>query len=63
MKQKTCWVKCDILYTVSLQRLDRIRERSTSGKRTFVTGKTTKVDMLAIEQCILNGLELRKFLT
>ncbi|WP_336940831.1 type II toxin-antitoxin system PemK/MazF family toxin [Vibrio cholerae] len=62
LKQKTCWAKCDMLYTVSLERLDRISEKSASGKRTFVTGKATAEDMLAIEQCILNGLGLRKFL-
>ena len=48
-----------MLYTVSLTRLDRIRERRPSGKRIYVTGKVTEADMDAIEIAIINGLGLR----
>ena len=44
--------------TVSLARLDRIREKGPSGKRTYVTGKVTGADMDAIEIAIINGLGL-----
>ena len=58
LRQTRCWAKCDMLYTVSLARLDRIRERRPSGKRIYVTGKVTEADMDAIEIAIINGLGL-----
>jgi len=57
-----CWAKYDMIYTVALERLDRVRERDSSGKRIYVTSKATAADIEAIEAAILNGLGLRKFL-
>ncbi len=60
---KESWAKCDMLYTVSLQRLDRIKEgKDSNGKRLYLTGKATAADVEAIEIAILNGLGLRKYL-
>lgn len=51
-----------MIYTVALERLDRVRERDSSGKRIYVTSKATAADIEAIEAATLNGLGLRKFL-
>jgi len=61
--QKTaCWAKCDMLYTVGLDRLDRIRDKDSNGKRCYLAGKTTISDIEGIERAVINGLGLRKFL-
>lgn len=57
-----CWAKCDMLYTVGLARLDRIRDRDASGNRIYLTSQATIADIEAIEAALLNGLGLRKFL-
>ncbi len=62
LQNTECWAKCDMLYTVSLGRLDRIRDKDPNGKRIYATGKATASDMEAIEVAILNGLGLRKYL-
>jgi uncharacterized protein YifN (PemK superfamily) len=62
LQKSDCWAKCDMLYTVSLERLDRIRDKDANGKRCYLTGKTTVEDLVAIELAILNGLGLRKFI-
>ncbi|WP_040296711.1 type II toxin-antitoxin system PemK/MazF family toxin [Alcanivorax hongdengensis] len=62
MQATECWAKCDMLYTVGLNRLDRIRERKPDGKRIYMTTTATADDMTAIEVAILNGLGLRKYL-
>ncbi len=62
LQAKECWAKCDMLYTVGLQRLDRCREKMHDGKRTYMTGLATAADIQAIEIAILNGLGLRKYL-
>jgi uncharacterized protein YifN (PemK superfamily) len=62
LQDKRCWAKCDMLYTVGLARLDRIRERTSDGKRIYLTAQASSEDMEAIEIAILNGLGLRKYL-
>lgn len=62
LSKTPCWAKCDMLYTVGFERLDRIRERGSDGKRCYLTGKVTLEDMQGIEVAILNGLGLRKYL-
>lgn len=62
LQKTTCWAKCDMLYTVGLARLDRIREKGVNGKRTYAASKVTATDMNAIEVAILNGLGLQKYL-
>lgn len=62
LQKADCWAKCDMLYTVGLERLDRIRDKQADGKRIYATGKATESDIQAIEAAILNGLGLRKYL-
>ena len=62
LQKSDCWAKCDMIYTVGLDRLDRIRDKGPNGKRFYATGKATDLDMLAIEEAVLNGLGLRKYL-
>jgi len=62
LQKQECWAKCDMLYTVSLERLDRIRDKDSSGKRVYLTGTATIDDMQSIEKGVLNGLGLKKFL-
>ena len=51
------WAKCDLLYTVSLDRLDRIYAgRQPNGKRIYLGARVTPVDLEAIRQCVLSGL-------
>lgn len=42
------WAKCDMLSTVSLVRLDRIKVRGIGGKREYVTFQMPLNDMAAI---------------
>ncbi|GFD70848.1 type II toxin-antitoxin system PemK/MazF family toxin [Alteromonas marina] len=62
LQQTDCWAKCDMIYTVALERLDRLREKEKSGKRVYLSKQITKEDLQAIEIAILNGLGLKKFL-
>lgn len=58
-----CWAKCDMLYAVRLERLDRIKDgKNADGKRLYVTSMATTADLNAVEIAILQGLGLRKFL-
>lgn len=53
------WVKCDMIASVSLQRLDRIRlEKDINGKRRYVSHKVIEEDLQAIINCVLSGLGL-----
>ena len=62
LQLKKCWAKCDMLYTVSFERLDRFKEKDNSGKRIYCTSKATFDDMRAIEIAIMNGLGLISYL-
>lgn len=62
LQKSDCWAKCDMIYTVSLERLDRIRDKNDKGERCYLTGKATVEDLASIELAILNGLGLRKFI-
>jgi uncharacterized protein YifN (PemK superfamily) len=41
------WAKCDMLYTVSFDRLDK-PHRKTAGKREYLTLKLCAVDLAAV---------------
>ena len=43
------WAKCDMLATVSLARLDRIKVRGAGGKREYLTFEMPADDMAAIQ--------------
>lgn len=52
------WAKCDMLYTFSLERLDRFKagkDRST-GKRLYEVGQLELEQILQIRRCIAAGL-------
>lgn len=55
------WAKCDMIYTVSFERLDRIKVLREGGKRAYVTGKATAEDLLAVEEAVLKGLGLMRY--
>lgn len=58
------WAKCDMLYTVSTDRLDRIRERRSGGEiRWYGKHYVTKGDMSLIQKGILAALGLNPSLT
>lgn len=52
----SAWVKGDMLYTVSINRLDRPYDFSKTGKRIFYKQSVSQADMLKIEKAILAGL-------
>ena len=51
-----CWVKGDMLYTVSFARLNLPHERDMHGKRMNITRIVTRDDLRNIRVCILCGL-------
>lgn len=54
-----CWVKADMLNTVSLDRLSLIRCGKSSGVRNYYKAKVSSEQLLAIQQAIKNGLGLK----
>lgn len=53
------WVKCDMIGTVSRNRLDRFKlSRSRSGGRTWITGAVSEEQLGAIRAAMLCGLGL-----
>jgi len=57
---KPTWAKCDMVTTVSLERLDRVLiGRDTAGKRPYVAHKVNAVDLLAIERGLIHALCLK----
>lgn len=52
------WAKCDMLYTVALDRLDRIKTRDSDGKRQYINYCITANDLALIRQSVLHGLGL-----
>ena len=51
------WAKCDMLYTVSLDRLDRVTV-NRGGRRVFVAPRVVDEDLSAIRQGVVNALGL-----
>lgn len=51
------WAKCDMLCTVSLERLDRIMVKS-GGRRAFITPRVLDEDLEAIRRGVMNALGL-----
>ena len=53
------WVKADMIYTVSFERLYLLRDgKDNKGKRIYDDRVIDKADLLKIQQCILHGLGL-----
>jgi len=51
------WVKCDLVATVSFERLDLFRtNRDHEGKRKYLTRKLSEADFKRVKEGILRGL-------
>lgn len=56
---KETWAKCDMVATVSLKRLDRVRiGQDAAGKRIYVAMQVTEEDFAAIRRCVTIALGL-----
>lgn len=54
------WVKADMVYTVSFQRLDLIRgDKDYQGKRKYIKMSISPEDLQNVRTCVLEGLGLR----
>lgn len=63
LAEKVTWAKCDMLMTVSLDRLDRVKiGKTTSGKRLYATHAVTAADLVSVQKAILAGLGLSKYI-
>jgi uncharacterized protein YifN (PemK superfamily) len=59
LSSTTTWVKGDMLYTVSMERLDRVRNTpDTARRRRYIAMQITADDLLAIQQAVARGLGL-----
>ncbi|MBC3337632.1 type II toxin-antitoxin system PemK/MazF family toxin [Pseudomonas proteolytica] len=53
-----CWAKCDIVTTVSLGRLDRIKSKDRHGKRTYKIDELSSEQFLAVKAAVRGALGL-----
>jgi len=53
-----CWAKCDMVATVSLSRLDRIKSRDRHGKRIYVISQLETDEFYAIKVAVRSALGL-----
>jgi uncharacterized protein YifN (PemK superfamily) len=53
-----CWAKCDMIATVSLSRLDRIKRRDRQGKRVYVISQLDTDEFYAIKVAVRKALGL-----
>ena len=53
-----CWAKCDIVATVSLGRLDRIKSKDRHGKRTYKIVELSSEQFLAVKAAVRGALGL-----
>lgn len=59
LRRKETWAKCDLLYTVSLERLDRVLVgKNQDGRRQYRAPRVTPDDFAAILQGVKAGLGL-----
>lgn len=57
LARKETWAKCDMLATVSLERLDRVMiDRNSDGKRTYVARQVIVDDLEAIRRGVMAAL-------
>lgn len=56
-----CWAKCDMVATVSLTRLDRLKVRTGKGREYMVPVVSTK-DFDAVKHCVVSALRLENLL-
>ncbi|WP_019361098.1 hypothetical protein [Pseudomonas asplenii] len=55
---KKRWAKCDMLYTVSIDRLDRIKTKSRHGMRQYEIMTMNVEHFTAVKAAVLAGLNL-----
>ena len=53
-----CWAKCDMIYTLSIERLDRCKVRSRQGGREYKVFTMTPEHFDAVKTAVLAGLGL-----
>lgn len=53
-----CWAKCDMVYTLSIQRLDRIKQRDRRGNRQYVTRYASDEQLARIRAAVVVALGL-----
>ncbi len=53
------WAKCDMIYRVGFQRLDRVKEKNRDRRR-FLNHHVTPTDLSAIERAVLHGIGLSR---
>lgn len=53
-KAKKCWAKCDMIATVSITRMDRLKDGWNR-----VVPEVTAADLNAIRLCVVNALQLK----
>jgi uncharacterized protein YifN (PemK superfamily) len=53
-----CWAKCDMVATVSLSRLDRIKTRDRQGKRIYLISQLATDEFFAIKAAVRSALGL-----
>ena len=58
-RSQDAWAKCDMLYTVSLNRLDRVRV-TTGGKRTYSAPQVLAEDLDAIRRGVIEASNSRR---
>ena len=51
-----CWAKCDMIQTVSFERLFGYWEKEVDGKRDYLNLFVSDADFLQIRKCVLHGL-------
>lgn len=56
--QNETWAKCDMIYTVSLDRLDRVLIRDRRGNRSYVSERISNEDFTAIQHAVKAALGL-----
>jgi len=54
----SCWAKCDMIYTVSIDRLDRYKHRDQDGKRCYSVPQIPSLCLQNIQDALVNSLNL-----
>lgn len=59
-QERESWAKCDMIYTVSLQRLNLIQlgKRGTDGRRQYFKQRLGRETMAQLYGCVLHGIGL-----
>lgn len=54
----SCWAKCDMVYTLSIERLDRIKRKDRSGNRHYVTLYAAAEQLTEVRTAVRSALGL-----